>query len=93
MVRDIFSIIDASIITSIPHSRISTPDKLIWKDSNIGLFIVKLAYFAARCVMGKKVHQQNLRSNVWGTLWKAKVVLKIKHFVWRLVHGILPSGA
>ena len=93
MVREIFSKIDASNIQSIPLSRQSITNKLIWRDSNIEQFIVKSAYFVARRFLRKKVYQQHQRGNMWGTLWKAKVIPKIKHFVWRLVYGILPLGS
>ena len=93
MVREIFSVADASLICRIPLSRQTIPDKLIWTDSPIGKFSVKSAYFVARKVLGKEVYQQTQRHKEWGFLWRAMVIPKIKHFVWRLVYGILPLGS
>ena len=57
IVREIFTEEDATIITSIPLSNRSIPDKLIWRDSSLGLFTVKSTYFAVRSVLGKNIEQ------------------------------------
>ena len=56
MVKEIFCEEDAEIISGIHLSHRSKPDKLIWRDSNINLLIVKLAYYVARRILGKEVH-------------------------------------
>ena len=56
MVKEIFSVVDASMILRIPLSRQIIPDKLIWRESPIGKFFVKSAYFVARKVLGKEVY-------------------------------------
>ena len=93
VVRDIFSEDDANIISGIHLSHRSIPDKLIWKESSIGLFTVKSAYYVARRILSKEVHHQALRNKIWSSIWKAKVVPKVKFFTWRMVQGILPTGS
>ena len=54
MVKEIFCEEDAEIISGIHLSQRRNPDKLIWRDSNIGLLTVKSAYYMARRILGKK---------------------------------------
>ena len=93
MVKEIYNEEDAEIISSIHFSQKSKPDKLIWRDSNIGLLTVKSAYYMARRIPRKEVHVQNTRNFVWGAIWKARVTPKVKVFVWRMIQGILPTGS
>ena len=92
IVREIFTEEDATIITSIPLSNRSIPDKLIWRDSSLGLFTVKSTYFAVRSVLGKNIEQHGQRKLRWKIMPKARVLPKIKYFVWILVHDIIPIG-
>ena len=93
MVKEIFCEKDAEIISGIHLSHRSKSYKLIWRDSNIGLLNVKSAYYVARRVLGKEVHAQNTRNAIWGAIWKARVIPKVKVFVWRMIQGILPTGS
>ena len=80
MINDIFSETDAILILNIYLCQKRLPDKLIWWDSAIGLFIVKSTYYVARKVLGKEVHQQANKYKVWKLIWKAKVIPKVKLF-------------
>ena len=93
MVRDLFTELDVSIITSIQLSNRSMPDKQIWRDSSIGRFTVKSAYYHDRKVLGKKNHLLNQRKRLWRICWTAKTTPRVKVFVWRLVHEIIPIGS
>ena len=93
MVKDLFTKSDASIITSIQQSKRSIPDKQIWRDSSIGMLMVKLAYFYARKVLGKENSLLSQRKPLWKICWTAKTIPKVKYFIWRLVHEIIPIGS
>ena len=47
-VRDIFTVSDTSLITSIHLSKQSIPDKLIWRETILGTYTVKSGYYMAR---------------------------------------------
>ena len=82
---------DTSLVEAIPLSKTSKPDRLIWMDSVTGIFIVKLAYYVARNILGREQLTRESRMMVWRKLWTTKVAPKIKYFMWRLFHGILPT--
>ena len=87
---EIFTVADVSLITSIHLSKQIFSDKLIWRHSMNGMFIVKFAYYVARQVLGKVVHLAYNRLKLWKIIRKAKVTSKVKFFVWRMVQGIFP---
>ena len=93
MVKDMFTETDAAIITSTHLSKRCMPDKQIWRDSSIGMFTVKSAYFFARKVLGKETQQLSQRQPLWRFCWTAKTIPKVKYFIWRLIQGIIPIGS
>ena len=91
MIEEIFQSEVASMIMAIPLSKNSVPDKLIWGESVIGNFSVKLAYFKVREYLGKEIDSFEDRTLLWKAIWRAKVIPKVSMFAWRLVHNIIPS--
>lgn len=87
-------------ITTI-HRILATPirwtqgnDEVWWPQSNSGILTVKSAYHALRIISN---NQQDFPSSstgtpnvLWKVIWNAKVPQKIKLFLWKLVHNILP---
>ncbi|XP_022715043.1 uncharacterized protein LOC111274571 [Durio zibethinus] len=59
-----------------------------WKEELISLLF---SQEDARRVLGKEQLQRELRSPIWQMLWKAKLLPKVKIFIWRLLWGILPA--
>ena len=92
LVREIFTVADASLVTSIYLSKQIISDKLIWKHSVNGMFTVKSAYFVAKQVLGKMVHPNFNKINAWKIIWIANVSPKVKFFICRMMQGILPIG-
>ena len=45
---------DAASVEKISLSRISEPDRMIWRDSMIGTFYVKSTYYEAHRVLGRE---------------------------------------
>ena len=73
-------------------------DKLIWEETNNGLFIVKSAYKVAINILvasplgslDSSSDESNMRC-FWKRVWKLDVPLKVRHFVWRACRDILPT--
>ena len=77
------------MVTSIPLSKLAIPDKLIWTESVIGQFAVKLTYFKAHMALGKEINIYEDRSPIWRIIWTTKVIPKVRMVLWRLVHNIV----
>lgn len=61
-------------------------DKLQWTPENRGNFTVKSAY------MEWLVNAYNLQQvEGWRGVWNAPVIPKVKHFLWRIFVGLLPT--
>ena len=93
MVKEAFQPEEALMILNIPLSRYSEPDRLIWSDSELGLFSIKSVYFKARMILGKDSNPLDERDQLWNVVWKAQVILKVKMFMWRLIQNIIPSAS
>ena len=87
-----FQVDEASKILSIPLSKQPVPNKLICTDSVIKQFFVKSAYFKAKEVLDKAQNVYDNRSAIWKIIWTAKVIPKVRLFIWRLIHNIIPSN-
>ena len=79
-------------ITRIHLSKTIFQDNLIWKHSINGRFTVKSAYYTARKILRKDIHQAQQRKSVWKIIWQVKIMPKIKYFIWRLLNGFLLVG-
>ena len=67
----------------------SKQDRLIWRDSVIGVFSVKSAYYEARKVLNKEEVNRDHRDKIWRWIWTAKVAPKVKYFLWRVLHRFI----
>lgn len=90
---------DAEQILCIPLSTTDQLDERIWRSTPNGKFSVKTAYMIA-----KKLGQQNSNNNVdrgqtsgsnvdedkWKRIWQIQAPNKLKLFLWRSLHNILP---
>ena len=81
---------DAELVEKIPLSKTTCPDKLIWRDSIVGTFSIRSAYYEARRLLGKDVVERVHREKIWYRIWSARVALKIKLFMWRLAQNVIP---
>ncbi|OMO80722.1 reverse transcriptase [Corchorus capsularis] len=70
---------------------LSSADRLIWNHSVDGHYTIRSGYHVARRILGKEVAEVGARSVMWRLIWGANVVPKVKFFMWRLIHGILPT--
>ena len=87
MINELFHVED----THMPLSRRCEPDKLILIDSILGQFTVKSAYFVVRKLMAREEISAEYRSPIWRLVWSARVLPRVKCFMWRLLWAILPT--
>jgi hypothetical protein len=91
-----FSQVDIDRIMQIPISGIAGEDWTAWAYEKSGLFTVKSAY---RMLVSQPREQQgraatsssNGKEHLWKSLWKLKVVPKVRVFWWRVMRGIMPD--
>ena len=54
MIKEMMNENDASYVAQIQLSKKSKSNRLIWRDSNIGVFSVRSTYYVARGVLRRK---------------------------------------
>jgi hypothetical protein len=96
LLSDNFSQIDVNRIQAIPLSRWESEDEMAWHFSKNGMFSVKSAYhiewnhqFGSRCTRRNASSSSSINL-VWERAWKLAVSQKVKIFIWRAFHGIIP---
>ncbi|KAK6137935.1 hypothetical protein DH2020_028323 [Rehmannia glutinosa] len=94
-IANIFSTEEAQAILQIPLRNTSGQDILTWAFTQNGCYSVKSGYHIARTcastildtaflILGRFINQ---------IVWKLKVPPKIQVFIWKAMHGILPTRA
>jgi ribonuclease HI len=96
LLRSIFNQLDVNRILRIPLNVHGFEDFIAWSFSKHGMYTVRSAYHlqwryqfgsTGRLLTSPGVSATN---PVWKTVWKLKLPSKIKIFIWRSLHGILP---
>lgn len=86
---------DVEAICWIPLSCRQVANSIVWLHSRNGGYSVKSGYHVARQVLKNENWAEGSRGcevqKVRKALWKLRVPNKIKVFVWRVCHGILPT--
>jgi hypothetical protein len=100
LVRSVFALPDAEAILNIPLRNGGGDDFYAWNHEISGVYSVKSAY---RALMNQKersardegtvTETSTTEQQMWTTLWKLKVVPKVRVFWWRVLRGILPDEA
>ncbi|XP_020969282.1 uncharacterized protein LOC110267813 [Arachis ipaensis] len=99
-IREIFHANEIERITRTPISLINKKDHFVWPYRNDGQYSVKSGYQAAKeekdtkefTMLGKASTSQNSKE-IWERIWRLPVPEKVKMFLWKAVHGILPVNA
>ncbi|KAF4357579.1 hypothetical protein G4B88_024109 [Cannabis sativa] len=76
----------ASSLHLVPMLPINHADRLIWKDATNGEFSSRVAY---RSIIKGRTGDKD---PIWGKIWKLKISERMKLFLWKLGHDILPFG-
>ena len=96
-IRAIFHRDEAEAICQIPLSRRNVPDSVFWLYNSKGLFSVKSAYHVARRLLIDAnwggTSMEGDAKKIWSAIWKLRLPNKVKVFVWRACHEILPTVA
>nr|XP_023916612.1 uncharacterized protein LOC112028177 [Quercus suber] len=91
-VFDLFAHKTRMEILQMPLSRLSSRDKLVWKENRSQSFFVKTAYQVA-LHMGQQqwVEHSGLMAErkIWRKLWSLNVLPKVRMFVWRACSNVL----
>lgn len=90
LLQQLFTPDQVQQILTIPLD-LTRKDKLVWPLTSTGHFTTKSAY--NHLVMESQHNQpqqMQIPSTVWLQLWKLKIPYKLVHFLWKLLHNILP---
>jgi hypothetical protein len=89
---------DAEAILNIPLRNGSGEDFFAWNHETSGVYSVKSAYRAlvnqkerSALEEGMVIGTSDTKQQMWTSLWKLKVVPKVRVFWWRVLRGILPD--
>ena len=93
-VFDLFAYKTRIEILQVPLSRLSSRDKLAWKENRSQCFSVKTAYQVA-LRMGQQQRVEHfgmvVDRGIWRKLWSLNVLPKVRMFVWRVCSNIFPT--
>ena len=95
LIPQIFPPKEAELIQAIPLSKISYDDVRIWEHEKSGSFTVKSCYHMLQS--NSETHHQvrteeaiKVECQMWKKIWAANIPSKIRVFIWRVCHGIIP---
>lgn len=98
LIQSIFTTSDAAAILTTPISKAGLQDRLVWHHSRKGNFTVASAYswlLNSSPLSQHAPESSNSRAankSMWKRLWGMNIKGKIKHFLWRAWHRILPTN-
>ncbi|KAH7861063.1 hypothetical protein Vadar_021190 [Vaccinium darrowii] len=90
---------EANEVLAMPLPLSPSDDRLIWHYTSNGLYSVKSGYEVAlfmkrNGMLGKKGYGESSRreehKGFWNELWSLPTTGKIKHFLWKACHNIIP---
>ena len=96
LLRDCFSPVDVNRILQIPLNSNIEDDFIAWNYTRSGTFSVRSAYYRELdhqigTRLSRSDGQGSIQVNgIWKDAWKLKVPGKVKHFTWKVLHGVLP---
>jgi hypothetical protein len=96
LLRSLFLEVDVKRILEIPINVQGFDDFIAWSYNKNGRYSVKSGYHLQwRHTFGPRANQLALPGTsalnpVWKTVWQLKLPSKIKIFLWRALHGIIP---
>ena len=94
--NETFNVVDVTRILQIPINNQGFEDFIAWHFTPSGRYTVRSGYHIQwRHQFGALAGQLALLgcsvlNPVWKTVWQLKIPKKIKKFMWRVLHGILP---
>ncbi|XP_060972579.1 uncharacterized protein LOC133038438 [Cannabis sativa] len=93
-VRVVFNPTDAELILQMATSECDIEDKILWHYSKDGEYSVRSGYRMAAALQIRDIQSDTESSERWWRqLWKLKILLKVKHFVWKMAHSWIPTNS
>ncbi|RYR63043.1 hypothetical protein Ahy_A04g020830 [Arachis hypogaea] len=96
-IHDLFQGSVAELITKTPISLINKKDHFVWKYRMDGQYTVRTGYHVAKEEKDLKEEGRFCKPStsqdwreVWKVIWKLQVPQKVRMFLWKAVHRILP---
>ncbi|XP_015959674.1 uncharacterized protein LOC107483570 [Arachis duranensis] len=96
-IHDLFQGSMAELITKTPISLINKKDHFVWKYRMDGQYTVRTGYHVAKEEKDLKEEGRFCKPStsqdwreVWKVIWKLQVPQKVRMFLWKAVHRILP---
>ncbi|KAH9672066.1 reverse transcriptase domain-containing protein [Citrus sinensis] len=86
VVSDIFNLRDKELILKIPLSSRREEDMWYWMADPLGCYSVRSCYKVLNPIT------PDSGANVWRKLWNLQVPNKVKNFIWRAAHNVLPTA-
>lgn len=80
---------DQTFICNLHLSRLPGVDRRVWLATIDGKFLVRSTYGVLRRLQGYVVDFE-ARDNCWMFVWSTVIALKVRNFLRRIIHGILP---
>ncbi|KAL4291122.1 hypothetical protein GQ457_14G012230 [Hibiscus cannabinus] len=97
LLQTLFSEEEVKAICQIPLSFHHCADSLVWHPSKNRDYIVKLGY--QRLMQNKRQNQAASSSRqeegnetIWSNIWSLKTLPKIRNFIWKACHNVVPSN-
>jgi hypothetical protein len=96
LIRELFGLSTAEVITQIPIGSISTNDQSTWGHTAQGEFTVRSAYHLQKAIIvnaeGESSGSDHVR-DLWRHLWKLNIPHAVKVFMWRACSNALATKA
>ena len=89
LLEEIFTLVDAQAIASIPLSSGTEPNSIIWHFNKRGTYTVKSGYKVLRKIT--RPSSQWIASDAWSKLWAVGFPPKVKQFMWSVCTECLPT--
>lgn len=92
-----FSQKEAATIRTIPISQVGNKDMLVWNFNLKGAYTVQSAYHQLQLRDGQRLQQAEsssgpeLEKRMWKRTWSMQIKGKLKNFIWRCFHNVLPT--
>uniref|UniRef100_A0A803QM48 Reverse transcriptase domain-containing protein n=1 Tax=Cannabis sativa TaxID=3483 RepID=A0A803QM48_CANSA len=82
-------------ILTIPLTNLNTPDTYYWSLTPHGTYTVNFGYHQAHSILHKNdltPSNSAIAQTWWKQMWSLPLAPKLKHFLWRACHDILPTS-
>ncbi|CAN1226181.1 LINE-1 retrotransposable element ORF2 protein [Linum grandiflorum] len=96
LLNSIFQEHSVRSILSIPLSQTFVSDRFVWRFCRNGIYSASSGYRLSRTLASNKETQLSgvnlYDEQLWARIWSLQVQPKLRFFLWKVVHGILPTS-